>query len=106
MSKANELRALIALAEKATPGPWVTDRENNGRTPISTETELGPLAWLQFASFITKHEDDDATKEGLANVAYFVACSPDKLIPLLTAAAEAMEREEEPPDPDWEREND
>lgn len=107
MSKASELRALIALAEKATPGEWHWTVHD-----YSTATLSGPDCMMDHVLDVhpcgscQEHAKETAgdrevewewgrcTTPRWDNAAYIAACSPDKLIPLLTAAAEAMEREE------------
>lgn len=86
MSKANELRALIALAERATQdGTWFPDMVSSGCRVLCDDPRHTIVCEVTGAV---------SNPDSQADARYIAGCSPDKLIPLLTAAAEAMEREE------------
>lgn len=85
-----ELKEIVERARKATPGEWrVNDPDMNGDDlltygVISSTGEMVFDEWSEYA------EDAGVRFPRPETAAYICACSPDRLIPLLTAAIEAM----------------
>lgn len=86
MKPLEQLRALIALAEKATQdGTWFPDMVSSGCRVLCDDPRH---------TIVCEVTGSASNQSSQADARFIAACSPDKLIPLLTAAAEAMEREE------------